>query len=74
VYQSIVIPFDTVALKFTVPVPQRQLLLGVVGAPGTVFTVAVAAAEVSERQVTPLAVYDACAVTDLTPAVEPLAV
>jgi hypothetical protein len=41
VYQSIVQPVTVVALKVTLPVPQRVLLLAFVGAPGTAFTVMV---------------------------------
>jgi hypothetical protein len=41
VYQSIVLPVTVVALKVTVPLPQRALLLGLVGAPGRALTVIV---------------------------------
>jgi hypothetical protein len=37
VYQSIVYPPGTVALKVTVPLPQRELLLAPVGAAGNAF-------------------------------------
>jgi hypothetical protein len=40
-YQSIVQPLGAVALNVTVPLPQRELALGLVGAAGTAFTVAV---------------------------------
>jgi hypothetical protein len=40
-YQSIVQPVAVVALKVTVPEPQRVLLLALVGAAGTAFTVIV---------------------------------
>jgi hypothetical protein len=37
VYQSIVQPVTVVALKVTVPLPQRELLLAAVGAAGMAF-------------------------------------
>ena len=50
VYQSIVIPAGTVALKVTVPEPQRALLLAPVGAAGTSFIVPVTAVRVADTQ------------------------
>jgi hypothetical protein len=48
VYQSIVIPLGTVALKVTVPDPQRALALAPVGTAGTAFTVPVTASRVAD--------------------------
>jgi hypothetical protein len=45
-YQSIVQPVAVVALNVTVPEPQRVLLLALVGAAGTAFTVIVPVAAV----------------------------
>jgi hypothetical protein len=42
-YQSIVHPLGAVALNVTVPLPQRELALGLVGAVGAAVTVAVTA-------------------------------
>jgi hypothetical protein len=50
-YQSIVIPFGTVALKVTVPEPQSALLLGLVGVDGNGFTVPVTVSRVADTQV-----------------------
>jgi hypothetical protein len=49
VYQSIVYPFGTLALKVTVPLPQRALLLAAVGAAGN-STVPVTAKRVADTQ------------------------
>jgi tRNA A37 threonylcarbamoyladenosine synthetase subunit TsaC/SUA5/YrdC len=49
VYQSIVYPLGTLALKVTVPVPQRALLLGLLGAAGKAFTVTAAPFDVTEQ-------------------------
>jgi hypothetical protein len=48
VYQSIVHPLGAVALKVTVPAPQRELALAPVGAAGTAFTVVVTASRVAD--------------------------
>jgi hypothetical protein len=40
VYQSIVYPLGTLALKVTVPLPQRELALAPVGVAGNAFTAA----------------------------------
>jgi hypothetical protein len=47
-YQSIVSPAPTLADMTTVPVPHLEPLTGLVGAAGTVFTVAVTATLVAE--------------------------
>jgi hypothetical protein len=58
-YQSIVIPLETEALKVTVPLPQRELLLGLVGTAGIVFIVANTAVRATDTQ--PVDVLRACA-------------
>jgi hypothetical protein len=59
VYQSIVQLPGAVALNVTVPDPQRELLLGLVGSPGMVFIVAATAVRVADTQ--PVVVFRACA-------------
>jgi hypothetical protein len=59
VYQSIVQLAAGVALKVTVPEPQRALLLAAVGAAGTAFTVAVTAVRDADTQ--PVVLFRACA-------------
>ena len=59
VYQSIVQPPGAVALKVTVPDPQRELALAPVSAAGTSFTVPDTANRVADTQ--PVVVFRACA-------------
>ena len=70
VYQSIVQLADAVALKVTVPEPQRELALALVGTAGTGATYAVT---VEERVLEPQELL-AIAVTDLVPVEAPLTV
>jgi hypothetical protein len=69
VYQSIVIPLGTVALKVTVPDPQRALALAPVGTAGKALTVAVLVAAFADWHVIPSAVL-AYTVAVLAPSVE----
>jgi hypothetical protein len=59
VYQSMVQPLGAVALKVTVPLPQRLLALAPVGASGTAFTVPLTRSRVALTQ--PVVVFRACA-------------
>jgi hypothetical protein len=59
VYQSMVQLPGAVALNVTVPDPQRELLLGLVGTSGTAFTVANTAVRAADTQ--PVATIRACA-------------
>ena len=59
VYQSIVQLLGAVALKVTVPAPQRALVLASVGVAGTAFTVPLTGSLVALTQ--PVVVFRACA-------------
>jgi hypothetical protein len=66
VYQSIVYPLGTLALKVTVPLPQRELVLASVGAAGNGFSLTVCVPVITAAQFPPSVI--TCAV--YTPAPE----
>jgi hypothetical protein len=70
VYQSLVQPVTVVALKSTVPLPQRELLLAAVGAEGKAFSLIVCAPVITAAQFPPSVI--TCAVYTPAPAKVPV--